>query len=80
MQELRDWTGVDSKKLKPKPSNIKTIPDVAGIPRDLVDIKINDFIVQGIYANNINYVPVRVLEEFGLKVDWDSKTKTVEVK
>ena len=33
--------------------------------------------VQGVYFNNINYVPIRVLERLGYEIDWDKATETV---
>lgn len=51
---------------------------------DSVDVKINykgkPITIQGILRDGTNYIPIRTLEQFGYKVDWDSKTRTVIVK
>lgn len=36
--------------------------------------------VKGIFKDGTNYVPIRFLENAGLKIDWDNVTKTVVIK
>lgn len=46
-----------------------------------IKIKMNNknMNIKGIYQNNINYIPIRFLENMGFKVGWDNKTQTVVI-
>lgn len=50
----------------------------------LKKIKINvhgkDTSIDGVFYENANYVPIRILEQFGYKVEWNASKGVIEVK
>lgn len=66
---------------KAKKENITAKQQEESLKSQLEDIKISlngkDMKIKGICQNGTNYIPVRFLEDVGLKVNWDNKTKTV---
>lgn len=78
-----DWNGVNSKKLKPRPSNIEN--DVKKLDKIKINLHGQDLEVDGIIedlegkGNITQFIPVKFLEQLDLKTDWDNKAKKVLV-
>lgn len=70
----------EAKNIDNKPATTQPKPKYP----DSVDVKINfkgkPITIQGILRDGTNYVPIRTLEEFGIKVDWDNVRKEVVIR
>lgn len=77
-----DWNGVNSKKLKPRPS-IEN--DVKKLDKIKINLHGQDLEVDGIAkdlegkGNKTQFIPIRFLEKLGYDVGWDNKKKIVTV-
>lgn len=52
---------------------------VSRVKKLKVKVHNKDMLVDGIYEEQTNYIPIRFLEELGYKVDWDQANQTVLV-